>query len=80
VSPNAIAGAVYEHPKIAGTSSGLSSALAIGIGGVFTVASGLIYNGDFGRIAWLVTLATTLTAAAWWLTARARRSRAARPS
>ncbi|MFK7888323.1 MAG: multidrug effflux MFS transporter [Gammaproteobacteria bacterium] len=74
VTPNAIAGAVYTHPKIAGTSSGLSSALAIAVGGLFTVASGLIYNGDFGRIAWLVALATTLTGAAWWLTASARRA------
>jgi DHA1 family bicyclomycin/chloramphenicol resistance-like MFS transporter len=75
VTPNAIAGAVYEHPKIAGTSSGLSSALAIGVGGLFTVVSGFIYDGDFGPIALLVALATTLTALAWWLTHDARRAR-----
>ncbi len=73
VSPNAIAGAVYQHPRIAGTSSGLSSALAITVGGLFTVASGLIYNGDFGRIALLVAGATTLTAASWFMVNAARK-------
>jgi len=67
VAPAALAGAVNRHPKIAGTSSGLSSALGIGVGGIFTIISGVIYTGNFTTIALLMAISTTLATASWLL-------------
>jgi DHA1 family bicyclomycin/chloramphenicol resistance-like MFS transporter len=67
VAPAAMAGAVNHSPAIAGTSSGLSSALGIGVGGLFTIISGVIYTGDFTTIALLMAVSTTLATASWLL-------------
>ena len=65
ITPISLAGAVNAHPDMAGTSSGLSSALGIVLGGLFTVLAGFLYKGDFTPIVWLVALSTTLTALSW---------------
>jgi len=70
ISPGALAGAVNAHPDMAGTSSGLSSAIGIVMGGLFTVMAGYLYQGDFMPASWLITLSTTLTAISWLLTRR----------
>lgn len=67
IIPGALGGAVNCHPEMAGTASGLSSAIGIAIAGLFTVAAGLVYRGDYEPVAWLVTAACVLTAAAWGL-------------
>jgi len=66
VTPGSLAGAVNTHPEMAGTSSGLSSAIGIVLGGLFTVVAGFIYQGDFATVSWLVALSTSLTAFSWW--------------
>jgi DHA1 family bicyclomycin/chloramphenicol resistance-like MFS transporter len=73
VSPGSLAGAVNAHPEMAGTSSGLSSALGIVLGGTFTIVAGFLYHGDFTPVAWLIALSATLTALGWWAVARAER-------
>lgn len=65
VTPLVMAGAVYDHPDIAGTSAGLSSALGLIIGNVFVIVSGLLYDGNFLPIAVLIAISTSLTAASW---------------
>lgn len=65
VTPVALAGAVNAHFEIAGTASGLSSAIGIVIGGMFTVISGYVYEGSFLPIAVLVAVAATLSALCW---------------
>ena len=67
VTPGALAGAVNSRPDIAGTSSGLSSAVGIVLGGSFTVIAGFIYDGSFEPIAILIAVAATLTAVSWLL-------------
>ena len=67
VTPIVMAGAVYHHPDIAGTSAGLSSALGLVIGSSFTIASGFLYSGDFLPVAVLIAGAATMTAASWLL-------------
>lgn len=67
ISPGALAGAVNAHPKMAGTAGGLSSAIGIVVGGLFTVLAGFMYHGDFLSASWLITAATTLTAGSWLL-------------
>lgn len=70
VSPGALAGAVNAHPEMAGTSSGLSSALGIFLGGMFTVLAGYFYQGNFMSVAWLVAASTTLTWLSWLIVRR----------
>jgi DHA1 family bicyclomycin/chloramphenicol resistance-like MFS transporter len=70
ISPGALAGAVNAHPEMAGTGSGLSSALGIVLGGVFTMLAGIFYSGDFAPIAWLVAASTTLTWLSWLIVRR----------
>ena len=62
VMPAVLAGPVYHHPDIAGTSAGLSSALGLVVGSSFTIASGMLYAGAFEPIAVLIFVATILTA------------------
>lgn len=68
VIPGAMAGAVSYRPEIAGTSSGLSSALGLILSGGFSILSGVIYTGDFTPIAWLIAASATLTAVSSWMT------------
>lgn len=71
VIPGALAGVVNAHPEMAGTASGLSSALGMLLGGVFTVLAGTIYQGEFAPISWLVLASTSLTAMSWILVRKA---------
>jgi DHA1 family bicyclomycin/chloramphenicol resistance-like MFS transporter len=72
VTPVALAGAVNSHPEIAGTASGMSSAIGIVVGGAFTVVSGYLYEGDFMPVAYLIATAATLSALFWmWVSRRA---------
>ena len=65
--PGAMAGAVNQFPHMAGTASGLSSALGIVVGGCFTVFGGMIYRGDYLPVAALIATSATLTALSWVL-------------
>ena len=62
VIPVAMAGAVSYRPEIAGTSSGLSSAMGLVMSGAFTIISGFLFTGSFVPIALLIAATTTLTA------------------
>jgi DHA1 family bicyclomycin/chloramphenicol resistance-like MFS transporter len=64
-TPGAMGGAVNLFPSMAGTASGLSSAVGIVIGGCFTVLGGLVYHGDYLPVAALIALSATLTAFSW---------------
>lgn len=67
VSPGAVAGAVNLFPHMAGTASGLSSAMGIVVGGCFTVLGGFVYRGDYLPVAGLISLSAFLTALSWLL-------------
>ncbi|MEM9533227.1 MAG: multidrug effflux MFS transporter [Pseudomonadota bacterium] len=66
-TPGAMAGALAAHPVMAGTASGLSSALGLVTGGAFTVIAGAIYQGAFEPVAWLMFGACAATAVSWWV-------------
>jgi DHA1 family bicyclomycin/chloramphenicol resistance-like MFS transporter len=66
-TPGAMGGAVNLFPAMAGTASGLSSAVGIVIGGCFTVLGGLVYRGDYLPVAGLIALSAALTALSWIL-------------
>ncbi len=70
VTPGSLAGAVNSRPEIAGTSSGLSSAVGIVLGGSFTVMAGFLYKDDFTPVAVLICIAATLTGISWLLVRR----------
>lgn len=70
ILPGALTGAVNAHPEMAGTASGISSAVGIVVGGMFTVIAGFIYNGEFLPVASLVAASVSLTAITWWLVQR----------
>lgn len=72
VTPLVMAGAVYQHPSIAGTAAGLSSALSMVSASSFTVMAGYLYDGRFGPIALLMTSATILTFLGWLLVSGSR--------
>ena len=67
-TPNAMAGAVRHHPTIAGTASGLSSAIGLVVGGSFTVVSGAFYTAEFRPVGMLIFAATVATLASWTMT------------
>ena len=67
VIPGSMAGAVSYRPEIAGTSSGLSSAMGLVLSGAFSIAAGVIYTGAFTPIAILVALSAALTALTGWM-------------
>ena len=60
IVPMALAKAVSARPEIAGSSSGLSSALGLVIGGMFSVLSGLVFDGHLLPIALIVAVSTML--------------------
>jgi DHA1 family bicyclomycin/chloramphenicol resistance-like MFS transporter len=60
-TPLAIAGAVNQRPDISGTASGLSSSLALVVGGAFSILSGYVYTGSFMPIAVIIATSATLT-------------------
>lgn len=57
VSPLALAGAISTHADRAGTASGLSSSLGIGMTIFFAIASGLAYQGHASVTAMLIAIA-----------------------
>ena len=69
-TPGAQAGAVLPHPEMAGTASGLSSAVGLVVGGSFTVVSGSLYTGEFRPIGTLIFVATLASALSWLLASR----------
>ncbi|UCG74166.1 MAG: Bcr/CflA family efflux MFS transporter [Chromatiales bacterium] len=76
VIPGSMAGAVSFRPEIAGTSSGLSSALGLVLSGAFAILSGVIYTGNFTPIALLMAAGATLTAISGWMVRGAAASEA----
>ena len=60
IVPMSLAQAVSARPEIAGSSSGLSSALGLVIGGMFSVLSGLVFDGRLLPIALIVSASTIL--------------------
>lgn len=60
VSPLSLAGAVNESPQLAGTASGLSSALAMFVSMAFAIASGALFDGTPVPIGWLLAAGTLL--------------------
>lgn len=75
-TPGAMAGAIRQHPDMAGTASGLSSATGLVLSGLFTVVTGLIYTGPFLPVAMLVLLACSLATGGWLLAGGARQGAA----
>ncbi|MBW7929705.1 MAG: MFS transporter [Gammaproteobacteria bacterium] len=69
-TPLVTAGTVNYRPDIAGTASGLSSSLGLVLSGSFSIFAGVLYADSFSRVAWLIAVAATGTALAWWMTAR----------
>ena len=67
VIPGSMAGAVSYRPEIAGTSSGLSSALGLVLSGTFSIAAGSLYSGSFLPVAMLMGVAASLTALTGWM-------------
>ena len=60
IVPMSLAQAVSARPEIAGSSSGLSSALGLVIGGMFSILSGLVFDGRLLPIALIVSASTIL--------------------
>lgn len=59
ISPLSLAGAVSDHPELAGLASGLSSSLAMLTTVLFAAASGALYRDSAGSIALLLAVAGT---------------------
>jgi hypothetical protein len=62
-----LAQAVSARPEIAGSSSGLSSALGLVIGGMFSILSGLVFDGRLLPIALIVSASTILCGLSYFL-------------
>jgi DHA1 family bicyclomycin/chloramphenicol resistance-like MFS transporter len=69
-TPGAMAGAVSRHAGIAGTASGLSSAIGLVVGGSFSIIAGSVYDGRYQPIAFIMLLAVIGTAVSWLLASR----------
>ncbi len=70
-TPATMAGAVADHPTIAGTASGLSSAIGLVVAGSFSIIAGVVYDGDYATIGLIIFLTSLATAACWWLSVSA---------
>ena len=70
ITPGAMAGAVVDHPGIAGTASGLSSAIGLVVGGSFSIVAGSIYDGSYLPVAVLMCAAAVLTAISFLIAGR----------
>lgn len=66
-TPGALTGAVASHPTIAGTASGLSSAIGLVIGGSFSVLTGTVYDGQYSAVAIIILLTCCATGLSWLL-------------
>ena len=69
-TPGAMAGAVKDHPGIAGTAAGLSSAIGLVMNGLFTILAGWIFSGGYTPVALLIVTATSLAVISWMMTPR----------
>jgi len=67
IVPMSLAQAVSGRPEIAGSSSGLSSAIGLVIGGMFSVLSGLVFDGRLLPIALIVSTSTILSGLSYFL-------------
>ena len=67
IVPMSLAQAVSGRPEIAGSSSGLSSALGLVIGGMFSILSGLVFDGRLLPIALIVSASTILCGLSYFL-------------
>ena len=60
IVPTSMTKAVSDRPEIAGSSSGLSSALGLVTGGLFSILSGAVYAGSFLPISFIVMASTIM--------------------
>jgi len=70
VAPLSLAGAVSEHPELAGLASGLSSSLAMLTTVAFAAVSGALYTGSAAPVALLMIVGALGTAFAAWTALR----------
>ena len=80
VIPGSMAAALSAHPGIAGTASGLSSALGLVVGGGFSIVAGILYNGLYLPIALLMLVATILAALSWMFATTQSSTQASTPA
>ena len=73
--PMSTANAVSGKLAVAGASSGLYSSIGLTIGGLFSILSGAIYDGNFSPIAILIMISTMLCALSYLLVQSGERSR-----
>ena len=77
IVPMSLAQAVSGRPEIAGSSSGLSSALGLVIGGMFSVLSGLVFDGRLLPIALIVSASTILCGLSYFMVLSGKRKNTA---
>ena len=73
--PMSTANAVSGKLAVAGASSGLYSSIGLAIGGLFSILSGAIYDGNFSPIAAIIMISTMLCALSYLLVQSGERSR-----
>ena len=73
--PMSTANAVSGKLAVAGASSGLYSSIGLAIGGLFSILSGAIYDGNFSPIAAIIMISTMLCALSYLLVRSGERSR-----
>ena len=77
IVPMSLAQAVSARPEIAGSSSGLSSAIGLVIGGMVSVLSGLVFDGRLLPIALIVSASTILCALSYFMVLSGKRKNTA---
>ena len=77
IVPMSLAQAVSGRPEIAGSSSGLSSAIGLVIGGMFSVLSGLVFDGRLLPIALIVSTSTILCGLSYFMVLSGKRKNTA---
>ena len=77
IVPMSLAQAVSARPEIAGSSSGLSSAIGLVIGGMFSILSGLVFDGRLLPIALIVSASTILCGLSYFLVLSGKRKNTA---
>ena len=77
IVPMSLAQAVSARPEIAGSSSGLSSALGLVIGGMFSILSGLVFDGRLLPIALIVSASTILCGLSYFMVLSGKRKNTA---
>ena len=77
IVPMSLAKAVSARPEIAGSSSGLSSAIGLVIGGMFSVLSGLVFDGRLLPIALIVSASTILCGLSYFMVLSGKRKNTA---